>query len=67
MALKYNVSQSSIQGPLIAAAVFGFLATLSTILRLYAMHLKGLRPGLSEYLLLMGVVCYSCLPKSRSF
>ncbi|OQD82067.1 hypothetical protein PENANT_c023G10556 [Penicillium antarcticum] len=55
MSVKYDVSQSSIQGPLIAAAVFGDLATLSTVLRLYAMHLRGLRPGLSEYLLLVGV------------
>ncbi|KAJ5137845.1 hypothetical protein N7526_004078 [Penicillium atrosanguineum] len=56
MVVTYSISPAYIQGPLIAATVFGVLATLSTALRLYAMHLKGLKPGISEFFLLFGVL-----------
>jgi hypothetical protein len=60
MVVTYSLSPAHILGPIVAGTVFGALATISTVVRLYAMHLKGLRPGVSEVLLLSGVV--SCLP-----
>jgi hypothetical protein len=58
MGITYNISPSDIQGPVIAATVFGIVATLTTVLRLYAMSLKGIRLGLSEYILLVGTVLF---------
>lgn len=58
MAITYSISPPAIQGPVIACTVFGALATLTTGLRLYAMHLKGIRAGISEYTLLIGLVCW---------
>lgn len=58
MAVTYSLSPSYIQGPLVAATVFGALATIATAVRLYAMHLKALKPGLSELFILVGVVSY---------
>ncbi|KAJ5548511.1 hypothetical protein N7513_005745 [Penicillium frequentans] len=56
MAVTYSLSPSYIQGPLVAATVFGALATIATAVRLYAMHLKALKPGLSELFILVGVL-----------
>ncbi|KAJ5639974.1 uncharacterized protein N7484_007836 [Penicillium longicatenatum] len=56
MTVTYSLSPSYIQGPLVAATIFGALATAATAVRLYAMHLKALKPGLSEFFILVGVL-----------
>ncbi|KAJ6131223.1 hypothetical protein N7523_001683 [Penicillium sp. IBT 18751x] len=56
MVATYSISPAYIQGPLIAVTVFGVLATLATGVRFYAMHLKALKPGMSEVFLLLGVM-----------
>lgn len=58
MGITYKISSPDIQGPVIAATVFGILATLTTALCLYAMSLKVIRIELSEYVLLVGTVLF---------
>jgi hypothetical protein len=67
MTVTYSLSPSYIQGPLVAATVFGALATAATAVRPYAMHLKALKPGLSEFFILVGAVSSLSIKVSMEF
>lgn len=56
MVVTYSLDVPLARGPVIVVTVFGFLATLTTVLRCYAMRLRGIKIGASEYLIFGALV-----------
>lgn len=52
----YDLSVPLARNPVIAVTVFGALATLTTFLRLWALRMRKLKPGLPEYMIIGALV-----------
>ncbi|KAJ5812170.1 hypothetical protein N7474_008471 [Penicillium riverlandense] len=55
MAITYALDTPLTRNPVIAVTVLGGVATITTILRFYALHLRRVKPGAPEYLILVAL------------
>ncbi|KAL3711676.1 hypothetical protein TMatcc_000367 [Talaromyces marneffei ATCC 18224] len=55
MAITYALNTPLTRDPCIAVTVLGAISTITTVLRFYALRLRGIKPGVPEWLIVAGL------------
>lgn len=56
MTITYALNTPLSRNPCIAVTVMGAVSTITTILRFYALRLRGVKPGAPEWLIVAALV-----------
>jgi hypothetical protein len=56
MTITYSLDTPLSRNPLIAVTVLGAVSTITTVLRFWALKLRQVKPGASEYFILAALV-----------
>lgn len=62
MTITYALNTPLSRNPCIAVTVLGAVSTITTVLRFYAMRLRGVKPGAPEWLIVAALVGLACIP-----
>lgn len=63
MTITYTLNTPLSRNPCIAVTVMGAISTITTILRFYALRLRGVKPGAPEWLIVAALVRLTLMPE----